>query len=88
MARLKCVCGNSLSNCSSPNEVEGRLIKDMDMEFDDEKSCLDIVDISRLVWECEKCGRLAFNYPKMDSNSMKWYKPENGKTGNLMKFNR
>ena len=86
MARLKCLCGNSLSNVCSPNEMEGYLLTDMDMEFDDDKSCLDIMDIARCVWECDKCGRLAFNFPNKDSDTVKWYKPENGENGGLMKF--
>lgn len=86
MAQLICLCGNQLSNCSCPNQVEGVLIKDQDMEFEDNRNCVQIADLGRSVWECDQCGRLAINHPAKNSNEVKWYKPENAKPGHLMRF--
>lgn len=88
MAKLNCICGAQLSNVMCPNQTEGLLLRDIDMEFDDRLSCCDISDIGRAVWECYACGRLAFNHPDKDGNRVKWYKPEDGEPGNLMKFDQ
>jgi hypothetical protein len=86
MGKLLCNCGNILSNCMCPNETEGVLIRDIDMEFDDDRNCLQIARMGRDVWECEKCGRLAISYPKRNDCHVKWYLPEDGKPGGLMRF--
>ncbi len=85
MAQLTCLCGNSLSNIESPNEVEGLLLRDVDMSFDEADS-IQISDIGRHVWECGKCGRLSISYPKKEDMTVKWYIPEDGNPGNLMRF--
>lgn len=86
MAKLNCLCGNQLSNTSCPNQVQGVLIKDQAMEFEENRNCVQIAASGRSVWECDKCGRLAVNYPDKNSNKVKWYKPENGEPGHLMHF--
>jgi len=86
MGKLRCKCGNILSNVASPNEVEGYLIKDQDLEFEGLRDSSDIMDIGRLVWECNECGRLAVSYPGKDDATVKWYVPEDGIPGGLMRF--
>ena len=86
MARLTCPCGNELTNQSTPSQVEGILIKDQDMEFETELNCSEVSDLGRIVWECDKCGRLAISFPNKHDIKVKWYAPEDGIPGNLMKF--
>ena len=85
MGKLNCICGNRLSNVQSPNEVEGILIKDYDLDWEGEKDLIQVLELGREVWECNECGRLAISYPDMNDRKMKWYKPENGEPGHLMK---
>lgn len=82
MGKLLCPCGNILSNCCSPNENEGYLFTDMDYQCER----LGDIENARGVWECEKCGRIAFHYPKKWDHRVKWYAPEDGIPGNLMAF--
>ena len=86
MAKIKCVCGNVLSNTLFPNEIEGMLLTSEDLEFIDSKDCIEIDEIGRDVWECDQCGRLAINFPDRRSNTVKWYRPEDREPGGLMSF--
>ena len=71
MAKLGCLCGNSISNSLFPNTIEGNLRGTW--EYKD-----------RDVWECPECGRLAIDIKdEKGLTIVKWYKPENGEVGNL-----
>lgn len=85
MGKLNCPCGEQLSNVSSPNEVEGYLISDMDLEACGDIEAVDVLSVSRGVWECSACGRLAFDWPNKNDRTVKWYLPENSEQGHLMK---
>lgn len=52
----------------------------------DIKTMDDIQIGGRDIRECPECGRLAINHPEVNSNTVKWYKPENGESGHFMKF--
>lgn len=87
MAKLKCLCGDELSNTMQPNDIEGTLLADYDIDNIEsfEEDIIMGIDVwGRSVWECKECGRLAINHPKRDSNTVKWYKPENGEPGKLI----
>lgn len=93
MSKLNCICGNQISFVTSPNEQTGFLLTDQGMDElysknEDSKPIFfsDIHERGRHILECFKCGRLAINHPEINSNSVKWYNPEDGKSGNLMKF--
>ena len=86
MARLICICGNELTNQSIPSQTEGILIKDQYLEFEEKLNCVEVSELGRVVWECDKCGRLAVSFPSKDDSKVKWYTPEDGIPGNLMKF--
>lgn len=84
MAKLRCPCGNTLSNDVSPNNVEGIIIKNIDLQFEDKKDLLEVLDLGRDIWECGKCGRLAISFPTKKDTLVKWYVPEDNKPGALM----
>jgi hypothetical protein len=86
MAQLKCICGTQLSNCRCPNETEGIILRDIDIERFDPEGAFTIDEIGRGVWECHACGRLAINYPSREACTVKWYRPENGEPGAMMAF--
>jgi hypothetical protein len=92
-----------LSNVRSPNETEGRILRDIDVERlpglaelwgsrlviapkQLESLDRDIAEIGRGFWECDECGRLAVSFPHRRDTNVKWYAPEDGKAGHLMKF--
>ena len=83
VAKLECLCGNLLSNVACPNEIEGYLLTDMDVDVNK----IDPIEDGRSVWECDECGRLAFSHPGRQDCSVKWYRPEDGQPGGLMKYN-
>ena len=68
MARLKCKCGNVLSNVSYPSKNNGWFLRDVDVYKDP-------IDDGSEVWECNKCGRIGFTI----NNSVKWFTPDSGK---------
>ncbi len=71
MAKLGCPCGNSLSNVCFPNTLEGEI-----------KGIYEYV--SRNVWECAECGRLAIDMEDEQGVTIcKWYNPEDGTPGEL-----
>lgn len=84
MAKLNCKCGVQISNVSSPNTVEGYLIRDLDIGEADGKSSFQIMDVARDVWECWSCGRLGISFPGKHDSTVKWYAPEDGGRGGLM----
>ena len=88
MSKLKCLCGEVLSNVISPNETEGLLLRNIDLEFYNKKSNDEIIEMGRDVWECNKCGRLAVSFPKKDDCNVKWYYPEDYEPGRLMGFDQ
>jgi hypothetical protein len=73
MAKLKCVCGEILSNVRSSNEVEGLLLRGVDLEFEDKKDNCDLLELGRSVWECGECGRLGIVF---EGGAVQWYRPE------------
>lgn len=77
MTKLRCTCGEILSDVSSPCRSNGWLIRDIDLE----KSDLCIIQDGVDVWECSKCGRIAIGN-RIDS-SVKWFFPESGKPENI-----
>jgi hypothetical protein len=83
MGKLKCVCGDIISNTSAPNNVEGVLFNLYDTATD--KNIGELIDESgRDVWECKRCGRLAFAYPDKCGAQVKWYCPEDSNAGDLL----
>ena len=89
MSKLNCICGNQISYVVFPNESTGIIISSKSEDDFEECGGLTMDDIKyggRDIWECPECGRLAVNHPEINSNNVKWYKPENGEKGNLMKF--
>lgn len=86
MAKLKCKCGAQLSNVSVPNNVEGYLLSEFDMDrmSGGTNEVTEIMDHSRGLWECWQCGRLGFHFPDKNSSAVKWYMPEDGVPGKLL----
>jgi hypothetical protein len=71
MAKLRCECGELLSNSLFPNHVEGEIRGSYEYK-------------ERDVWECDECGRLAIDVIGKDGlEEVKWYVPSDGKPGNL-----
>jgi hypothetical protein len=75
VARLRCLCGNEISNNLSPSPNNGWLVNDHDWTIYD--SVDDI--IVRDVWECHECGRIAFG--NFHDSGVKWYEPSNKEPG-------
>lgn len=84
MGKLNCICGQQISNVQSPSSNNGYLLRDIDLEREDEFNVLAVIEMGRDVWECFSCGRIAIGNNK--DNTVKWYKPEDEKPGNLMAF--
>ena len=80
MGKLKCPCGEILSNSGWPNETTGWLTTCWRLERIDDSS--DVMD-GRGMWECKSCGRIAFDFPNPGDATVKWYVPEDGKPGGL-----
>lgn len=81
MARITCKCGWELSDVAQPNDMEGYLLTSRQHDQiaespDDAISSGKIMDISKEVWECSECGRLAIFMPR--SNRAIWFSPESG----------
>ena len=91
MSKLNCHCGNQISNVVFPSEYTGLIISSKAEDDFEEVTSLTMDDIrygGRDIWECPECGRLAVNYPKINSNTVKWYKPEDNIKGDIMKFHQ
>ena len=85
MAKLKCVCGAILSNCLCPGDTEGYLLTDRQLSGRDEWESYEVITLGRGVWECHCCGRLGINHPAANDFTVKWYSPDDGIYGELMK---
>lgn len=72
MGRLMCLCGNILSDVSSPSINKGWMLKDSDLEIDNVDPIEDGVDL----WECHECGSIAFG--NNQDASVKWFTPHSG----------
>lgn len=83
MSKLLCPCGHEISDVMWPNDHVGSLITQWQLEDCRQMPLAEIVK-SRAVWECEKCGRLAIDFPNAHDETVKWYSPDDGKAGNLM----
>lgn len=83
MGKLKCLCGEILSNVADPSKNNGWLLKDVDLEDAVGWEASDIICKAAYVWECHNCGRIAINN---SIGFVKWYKPEDGLPGNITKF--
>lgn len=84
MGKLRCLCGNQISDVLCPSPNTGLLIRDRDMEAADGKDIVGLLEIGRDVWECHECGRIAVMRPDGDCDApAKWYKPEDGSPGKL-----
>ncbi len=71
MARLGCLCGNTVSNVCCPNKTEGEIKGLYEYEY-------------RNVWQCFECGNLAVDIKDNDGlTRVKWYVPDDGKSGDL-----
>ncbi len=77
MGKLKCICGNILSDTCHPDINQGLLISSWDDENHNFENNYEVM-------ECDKCGALAIEYPK-NSPEVKWYIPFDGKCLNLFK---
>lgn len=62
MARFLCVCGNTLSNSSAPNDVQLKIYTDV--EWDNIINMGDLIDPTDIpnpkndAWRCPKCERV------------------------------
>lgn len=86
MGKLGCPCGNVISSVSYPNECIGTVVTQTEYDMKSGKTDFDLVDNGRDVWECRECGRLAVSYPGRTDNTVKWYSPDDGKPGHLMRY--
>ena len=85
MSRIKCKCGAVLSNCSCPSRWVGWLYSDEERDTYFETYPAEVFDVSREVWECAQCGRLAISTKQPDM-SVIWYSPDDGAVANLFGF--
>ena len=88
MGKLRCPCGNVISSVAHPNIAIGNVVTQWELDgipYNDDNAARGAIDDGREVWECSDCGRLAFSYPKRDDNTVKWYSPDDGKPGHLMR---
>jgi hypothetical protein len=84
MGKVNCPCGWQISDVGVPSHEVGYAVSDHELdEMAATVQSLEIMD-SRKLWECSKCGRVAFDYPEAGSNRVKWYVPDDGKPGTLM----
>jgi hypothetical protein len=68
MGKFRCICDNIISDICEPDHNLGYLRSSWDEN-------LGILDKERTVYECEKCGTLAIEYP-WNSCYHKFYIPE------------
>lgn len=81
---IMCPCGNELSTIRSPNPRGGRLVRDVDSGSvpADDSTCT-LIERSRLVLECDQCGRLGID---MGSLALVWYSPDSRRYAALLTF--
>lgn len=82
MANLRCPCGNGLSN--SGDSYNGGLLTGPQADYVSDGNA-DIWDVWKETWECPECGRLAIFDSEKSSNTPKWYLPEDGQPGHVLK---
>jgi len=87
MSKLNCTCGNQLSSVMWPNDHIGTLVTQWQIDALEERREMSVREIAkgRAIWECSECGRLAIDHPKAGDRTVKWYSPDAGKVGDLMK---
>lgn len=90
MGKLRCPCGNVISNVQWPCPYVGYAVTQTD--YDDhsdnsEDGVRELVMGSRSIWECSECGRISFDEPRGE-HTVKWYVPEDGKPGHLMRADK
>lgn len=86
MGKLACICGNILSDvCGNDAEAfrEDQIEIITRIGFEDDIECYESGD-GRGILECEECGSLAIEDP-MNSNTVKFYIPENRKFNKLFR---
>lgn len=72
MARLKCICGNTLTNGSYPSRHHGDIVTQNVMEnYEIAGSLVGVPTID--VWECPECKALALFLPR--KHEANWYTP-------------
>lgn len=78
MSKVNCPCGWQISNGAMPSINNGWLMSDIEQDALPEilEDTTELINLSRDVWECTQCGRLAIGN-RID-NSVIWYKPEAG----------
>lgn len=81
MAKLKCLCGEILSNVRDDNEVNGNLVPFWMLAA--HSGDLDVIEHGIDTWECPSCGRIAIQIG--EDGTMKWYRPEDGEPGHVMR---
>lgn len=69
MGKLLCLCGNLLSDVGYPCYQQGYLFPERDVDRMD-------FSAGRGMWQCDKCARIAFNWPIRDDCRVIWFKPE------------
>ncbi len=82
MGKLKCICGNILSDtCGDDGEA---FTEDQAQEIDFHNDDCYFAGEGRSILECRKCGALAIEDP-IDSCNVKFYEPENKQYNGLFK---
>ena len=82
MAHIKCPCGRTLSN--SGDAYNGGILDAAAANYVSDGNAA-LWDEWKETWECPECGRLAVFDLHADPNIVKWYLPEDGKPGHILK---
>lgn len=80
MAKLKCKCGNEISNVISPSPNNAWLLSDSILE-NKKWEDIDIIEEGVDVWECRECGRIAFG--NNHDNRVIWFFPEDSEYNSI-----
>ncbi len=82
MSKLNCKCGWQISSVGYPSVEIGVIVtqNEEDASTDSASTLRD----GREIWECSRCGRLAIEFPR-GSRQVKWYAPEDGQPGHIMR---
>lgn len=74
MGKLKCKCGNIISDVLCPSPDKSWIISDEQLEDLEDRGKVSYLSLmERDVWHCRECGRIAID---QRGNNMKWYKEE------------
>jgi hypothetical protein len=84
MAKWLCPCGNTIrSSGSIPNPQQWRIVSDSDLTqvasaagLTDDAAVVEFVDLTRLVYRCESCGRLHVYWDREQTWPPSVYVPE------------